>query len=162
MAAAVDRDLHSVGPALLDPGPQPGRVGLRMVDQPEVACLLDPRRLRVQPHDELGAERVPEHGGGQAEPLTEDAAEIRGWSWLPDGAIVFGRRVDSEARLYRLDVAGLDCWDKVVTILAAMRSEAQAGECRAPGAVFIHRLKRAGLWDLLKNVSPFRVGVAPG
>ena len=65
-------------------------------------------------------------------------------------------------RLYRLDVAGLDCWDKVVTILAAMRSEAQAGECRAPGAVFIHRLKRAGLWDLLKNVSPFRVGVAPG
>ncbi|WP_225766264.1 winged helix-turn-helix domain-containing protein [Stenotrophomonas sp. Marseille-Q4652] len=42
--------------------------------------------------------------GGQAEPLTEDAAEIRGWSWLPDGAIVFGRRVDSEARLYRLDV----------------------------------------------------------
>lgn len=48
--------------------------------------------------------RVPSEGG-QAEQLTELGAEIRGWSWLPDSqAVVFGRRVESGTRLYRLDV----------------------------------------------------------
>jgi hypothetical protein len=54
--------------------------------------------------------------GGTPEQLTNEAAELRGWAWLDDGrTIVFGRRVDSEARLYYLDVerrtlrdAGLD------------------------------------------------------
>ena len=59
--------------------------------------------------------RVPA-AGGKPEQLTNEAAELRGWAWLDDGrTIVFGRRVDSEARLYYLDVerhtlrdAGLD------------------------------------------------------
>ncbi len=43
-------------------------------------------------------------GGGPLEQLTDDSAEIRGWAWLSDSReIVFGRRVDSEVRLYRLD-----------------------------------------------------------
>ncbi|MGH8054512.1 MAG: winged helix-turn-helix domain-containing protein [Stenotrophomonas sp.] len=48
---------------------------------------------------------VMDANGGNAERLTNDAAEIRGWSWLYSDEIVFGRRVDSESRLYRLDVA---------------------------------------------------------
>lgn len=52
-----------------------------------------------------GLWRVPA-AGGQAEPLTREFAEIRGWDWTRDGrGIVFGRRVDSETRLYRLDTA---------------------------------------------------------
>lgn len=43
--------------------------------------------------------------GSNAVRLTNDAAEIRGWSWLNGDEIVFARRVDSESRLYRLDVA---------------------------------------------------------
>jgi Tol biopolymer transport system component len=43
--------------------------------------------------------------GGTPEQLTNESAEQRGWAWLDDGrTIVFGRRVDSEARLYYLDV----------------------------------------------------------
>lgn len=42
--------------------------------------------------------------GGTPEQLTADSAEIRGWAWRSDSRhIVFGRRVDSEARLYELD-----------------------------------------------------------
>lgn len=44
--------------------------------------------------------------GGQPEPLTRDSAEFRGLAWLPDSSgLVFGRRVDSQSRLYRLDLA---------------------------------------------------------
>lgn len=64
-------------------------------------------------------------------------------------------------RLFRLDIEGIDRWDTVVTILAGLKTEADSGECRSPGAVFIHRLKRAGLWELLRNVGAYRVGVAP-
>ncbi|WP_251275373.1 TolB family protein, partial [Enterobacter hormaechei] len=40
-------------------------------------------------------------GGGELEQLTNESAEQRGWAWLGDGrSIVFGRRVDSEVRLY--------------------------------------------------------------
>ncbi|KAF1014680.1 MAG: Protein TolB [Stenotrophomonas maltophilia] len=47
--------------------------------------------------------RMPAQGG-TPEQLTDEAAEIRGWAWLSDSRhIVFGRRVDSESRLYYLD-----------------------------------------------------------
>jgi len=43
--------------------------------------------------------------GGAPVPLTQENAEIRGWDWLPDSSgLVFGRRVDSQSRLYRLDL----------------------------------------------------------
>lgn len=54
--------------------------------------------------------------GGQAEPLTRENAEIRGWDWLPDStALVFGRRVDSQSRLYRLDLERLRLHDLNLT-----------------------------------------------
>lgn len=50
--------------------------------------------------------KVPAEGG-HAEPLLRDNADIRGWDWWPDGsAVVFGRRVDSEHRLYRVPLDG--------------------------------------------------------
>ncbi|MCD9006249.1 winged helix-turn-helix domain-containing protein [Luteimonas sp. XNQY3] len=48
--------------------------------------------------------RVPVEGGAPQQ-VTRLGAELRGWTWAPDGqAMVFGLRVDSEARLYRADV----------------------------------------------------------
>ncbi|MBB1061661.1 winged helix-turn-helix domain-containing protein [Marilutibacter spongiae] len=44
--------------------------------------------------------------GGEAEQLTSIGGEFRGWDWLPDGSgMVFGRRIDSETRLYQVDIA---------------------------------------------------------
>ncbi len=55
--------------------------------------------------------RVPATGG-KPEQLTRVGGEFRGWDWLPDGrGMVFGRRIDSETRLYRLDVASGEIQD---------------------------------------------------
>lgn len=83
--------------------------------------------------------------GGTPEQLTNESAELRGWAWLGDGRhIVFGRRVDSEARLYYLDVerrtlrdAGLDDaqWPAVSRrgdMLAFVHRRAQFGIFRMP------------------------------
>lgn len=83
--------------------------------------------------------------GGTPEQLTTESAELRGWAWLGDGRhIVFGRRVDSEARLYYLDVerrtlrdAGLDDaqWPAVSRrgdMLAFVHRRAQFGVFRMP------------------------------
>lgn len=88
--------------------------------------------------------RMPANGG-TPEQLTNEAAELRGWAWLGDGRhIVFGRRVDSEARLYYLDVerrtlrdAGLDDaqWPAVSRrgdMLAFVHRRAQFGMFRTP------------------------------
>lgn len=84
-------------------------------------------------------------GGGPLEQLTDDAAEIRGWAWLGDSRhIVFGRRVDSEVRLYRLDTesrmlrdVGLDDaqWPAVAraaNLLAFVQRKAQFGLFSVP------------------------------
>jgi len=78
--------------------------------------------------------------GGPIEPMTRDTAEIRGWAWQSDSRhLVFGRRVDSEVRLYRLDTQtlqlrdlGLDDaqWPTIAAhadILAFVRRRAQFG-----------------------------------
>ncbi|SKA02816.1 WD40-like Beta Propeller Repeat [Lysobacter spongiicola DSM 21749] len=44
--------------------------------------------------------------GGDPERLTEESGEIRGWDWMPDGSIVFSRRMGSGTRLFRLEGAG--------------------------------------------------------
>ena len=87
---------------------------------------------------------VMDADGSNAERLTNDAAEIRGWSWLHSDEIVFGRRVDSESRLYRLDVATRTLRDMGVddarnpTVsrhggnLAFMRDRPQFGLFRVP------------------------------
>ncbi|SFR85049.1 WD40-like Beta Propeller Repeat [Stenotrophomonas maltophilia] len=88
--------------------------------------------------------RVPA-AGGTPEQLTSESAELRGWAWLGDGrTIVFGRRVDSEARLYYLDIerrtlrdAGLDDaqWPAVSRhgdMLAFVHRRAQFGVFKVP------------------------------
>lgn len=83
--------------------------------------------------------------GGVPEQLTNEAAEQRGWAWVDDGrTIVFGRRVDSEVRLYYLDVerrtlrdAGLDDaqWPAVSRhggVLAFVHRRAQFGVFKVP------------------------------
>ena len=88
--------------------------------------------------------RMPAEGGA-LEQLTDDAAEIRGWAWLGDSRhIVFGRRVDSEVRLYRLDTdsrtmrdVGLDDaqWPAVARradLLAFVQRKAQFGLFHVP------------------------------
>ncbi|HZH43839.1 MAG TPA: winged helix-turn-helix domain-containing protein [Lysobacter sp.] len=85
--------------------------------------------------------RVPALGG-RAEPLTEQRAEIRGWDWLPGGeALVFGRRIDGETRLYRLDLRTREVRDLG---LAHAQSPSIAGTAFA----FVHRRPRFGLFRL--------------
>lgn len=44
--------------------------------------------------------------GGQPQRLTFESGEMRGWDWLPEGnALVFARRINSETRLYRLNLS---------------------------------------------------------
>jgi len=79
------------------------------------------------------------------EQLTNDSAEIRGWAWRGDSRhIVFGRRVDSEARLYELDTetrtlrdVGLDdaqspALSRSNNMLAFVHRKAQFGLFRVP------------------------------
>jgi len=88
--------------------------------------------------------RIPAEGG-TPEQLTNDSAEIRGWAWRSDSRhIVFGRRVDSEARLYELDTRtrtlrdlGLDdaqapALSRSNNMLAFMHRRAQFGLFKVP------------------------------
>lgn len=65
----------------------------------------DGKRIGFVRNPQVGDLWVMDADGGNARRITGDAAEIRGWSWLDSTQMVFGRRVDSESRLYRLDVA---------------------------------------------------------
>jgi len=65
----------------------------------------DGSRIGFVRNPQVGDLWMMDADGGNATRLTNDAAEIRGWSWLDSDEMVFGRRVDSESRLYRLGVA---------------------------------------------------------
>ncbi len=65
----------------------------------------DGRQIGFVRNPQVGDLWVMDADGGNVRRLTDEAAEIRGWSWLGQKEMVFGQRVDSEARLYRLDVA---------------------------------------------------------
>ncbi|WP_313146844.1 winged helix-turn-helix domain-containing protein [Stenotrophomonas sp.] len=82
--------------------------------------------------------------GGTPEQLTNESAELRGWAWLGDGrTIVFGRRVDSEARLYYLDVARR-------TLRDAGLDDAQwpAVSRRGDMLAFVHRRAQFGVFRM--------------
>jgi len=53
---------------------------------------------------QLGGLWVMAAAGGATRRVTAGSTEMRGWSWLGDEAVVFGRRVDSESRLYQVDL----------------------------------------------------------
>ncbi|MCD9127016.1 winged helix-turn-helix domain-containing protein [Luteimonas fraxinea] len=85
--------------------------------------------------------RVPVEGG-VPEQITHLGAEFRGWSWTPDGAsIVFGLRVDSEARLY---MASID----TRTVLDLGIEDAQSPTISAATGkmAFVHRRPQFGLY----------------
>ncbi|WP_115049937.1 winged helix-turn-helix domain-containing protein [Xanthomonas arboricola] len=88
--------------------------------------------------------RIPA-GGGTAERLTHDNADIRGWSWLPDGSgLIFGRRVDSEARLYRLDLVDRSLHDMGV-------DDAQAPDVAHGQLVFVQRKPQFGVYQVIHD-----------
>nr|WP_255699295.1 winged helix-turn-helix domain-containing protein [Luteimonas sp. Y-2-2-4F] len=49
--------------------------------------------------------RVPATGG-KAERLTDLQGDLRGWAWISDDEVVFGRRVDAQVRLFSVDLPG--------------------------------------------------------
>ncbi|SON94233.1 putative regulatory protein [Xanthomonas citri pv. fuscans] len=88
--------------------------------------------------------RIPAQGG-PAERLTHDNADIRGWSWLPDGSgLIFGRRVDSEARLYRLDLRDHSLHDVGV-------DDAQAPDVAHGHLVFVQRKPQFGVYQVIRD-----------
>ncbi|KQQ80887.1 biopolymer transporter Tol [Xanthomonas sp. Leaf131] len=88
--------------------------------------------------------RIPAQGGS-AERLTHDNADIRGWSWLPDGSgLIFGRRVDSEARLYRLDLVARSLHDVGV-------DDAQAPDVAHGHLVFVQRKPQFGVYQVIHD-----------
>lgn len=81
-----------------------------------------------------GLWRMPA-AGGAAEPLTHEFAEIRGWDWARDSrGIVFGRRVDGETRLYRLDTTTRRLRDLGLSDAQAPRLARNGGSL-----AFVHR-----------------------
>ena len=95
-----------------------------------------------------GLWRVPA-GGGRAEPLTEESAEIRGWDWLPDGrALVFGQRVDNETRIYRLDLASREVLD-----LGIRDAQTPAVAARAGMMAFVRRDPQFGIFRISRSGS---------
>ena len=85
--------------------------------------------------------RVPA-AGGTPERLTMLNAEIRGLDWLPDGrSLVFGRRIDSETRLYRLDLEGRQLFD-----LGVRDAQTPVVASNAPMMAFVRRQPRFGIF----------------
>lgn len=81
--------------------------------------------------------RVPA-AGGRAERLTFQSGEMRGWDWLPDGSgLVFGRRIDAETRVYRLDIASRQLQDLGL-------EDAQSPDVAAKSAVMAFVKRRPG------------------
>ncbi|MCW4471812.1 winged helix-turn-helix domain-containing protein [Xanthomonas sp. H13-6] len=104
----------------------------------------DGRRIAFVRNPQLGDLWWMPAEGGEAEALTNDAAEIRGWAWQPDSrGIVFGRRIDSESRLYRLDVETRTLRDLGVDD-AQMPAVSRSHNLLA----FVHRRPQFGLYRI--------------
>ena len=104
----------------------------------------DGGRLGFVRNPQVGDLWMMDADGSDARRLTGDAAEIRGWNWLGDGTMVFGRRVDSESRLYRLDVRSRTLRDMGVDD-AQSPSVARLGHMLA----FMQRRPQFGLFKVL-------------
>ncbi|WP_407354554.1 winged helix-turn-helix domain-containing protein [Luteimonas sp. R10] len=88
--------------------------------------------------------------GGKPEPLTDLGTEIRGWSWLPDSrSILFGRRVDSQSRLYRLDVDS-----GRVNDLGLDDAQSPAVSASTGMLAFVHRRPQFGIYRVGPPPSP--------
>lgn len=87
--------------------------------------------------------RVPVAGGAPQQ-ITRLGAELRGWSWAPDGGgMVFGLRVDSEARLYRASVESGRIVDLGIEDAQSPSIAARTGQM-----AFVHRRPQFGLYRI--------------
>lgn len=87
--------------------------------------------------------RVPVEGG-TPEQITRLGAEMRGWSWSPDGrSMVFGLRVDSESRLYLADVASGAVADLGIEDAQMPSIASQSGMM-----AFVHRRPQFGMFRI--------------
>ncbi|MEN4903266.1 winged helix-turn-helix domain-containing protein [Luteimonas sp. TWI662] len=84
--------------------------------------------------------RIPVEGGS-AEQLTQIGAELRGLSWTRDSqALVYGRRIDSETRLHRLDLA-----TRTTADLGVEDAQMPATARDADLVAFVHRQPQFGI-----------------
>lgn len=94
----------------------------------------DGSRIGFTRNPQVGDLWMMDANGGNAGRLTEDAAEIRGWSWMDDATMVFGRRVGAESRLYRLDVR-----QRVLRDMGVGDAQSPAVARLKPMLAFVHR-----------------------
>ncbi len=101
----------------------------------------DGRQLGFTRNPQLGAVWVMDANGGDARRVTSGSAEMRGWAWLGEHAIVFGRRIDSESRLYQVDLRSGLLKDLGV-------DDAQSPSVAGMGTLlaFMHRAPQFGLF----------------
>jgi len=101
----------------------------------------DGRQLGFTRNPQLGAVWVMDADGGEARRVTSGSAEMRGWAWLGERAIVFGRRIDSESRLYQVDLRSGLLKDLGV-------DDAQSPSVAGMGTLlaFMHRAPQFGLF----------------
>lgn len=95
--------------------------------------------------------RVPVEGG-VPEQITHLGAEFRGWSWAPDGsAMVFGLRVDSEARLYLARIDDGSVFDLGI-------EDAQTPSISPVNGMmaFVHRRPQFGLYQVDSESAEWR------
>lgn len=91
--------------------------------------------------------RVPA-AGGRAEQLTTLNSELRGWAWADGGRVVFGRRVDSEVRLYALDPAS-----GAISDLGFDDAQAPSMVPATGALAFVRRNLRFGLFRITVDAS---------
>ncbi|MEE7547615.1 biopolymer transporter Tol [Xanthomonas sp. Kuri4-1] len=85
--------------------------------------------------------------GGTPRPLTRENAEIRGWDWLPDSrGVVFGQRVDSQSRLYRLDLDSHRVRDLGI-------SDAQTPALSDGKLAFVQRKPQFGIYRIQRDAT---------
>ncbi|MCG8277690.1 winged helix-turn-helix domain-containing protein [Stenotrophomonas sp. NLF4-10] len=103
----------------------------------------DGRHIGFARNPQVGDLWLMDADGGNARRMTEDAAELRGWSWMDDATMVFGRRVGTESRLYRLDVSSRKLQDMDVD-----DAQSPAVARLKPMLAFVHRRPQFGLFRI--------------
>ncbi|MET4729183.1 DNA-binding winged helix-turn-helix (wHTH) protein/Tol biopolymer transport system component [Lysobacter enzymogenes] len=88
--------------------------------------------------------RLPAEGG-TAERLSQLSADVRGWDWLPDNrSILFGRMIDGDTRLFRLDLETGQARD-----LGIESAQFPAVAASRPAAAFVQRKPYFGLFRVV-------------
>ncbi|WP_057919108.1 winged helix-turn-helix domain-containing protein [Lysobacter antibioticus] len=88
--------------------------------------------------------RLPAEGG-KAERLSHLSADVRGWDWLPDSRnILFGRMIDGDTRMFRLDLDTGQARD-----LGIESAQAPAVAAARPAAAFVQRKPYFGLFRVV-------------